>query len=150
LIYADTSILVPYYVPEVLSDRVQEFLRETPDVALSDLGEVEFFSSLARKVKERGLSREDAHRIAALFIGHLEGGAYIRLELERGAYHLAQNWIASFEIPLRTVDALHLAVAATNAIAIATADAAFVRPGRSLGVTVHYLGQAARTPHTKD
>ncbi|HLW46910.1 MAG TPA: type II toxin-antitoxin system VapC family toxin [bacterium] len=145
MIYADTSILVPYYVPEALSDRVQQFLRQTPDVALSDLGEVEFFSALARKVRERGLTREDAHRVTALFIGHLDGGAYARLELERAAYHMAQNWLGTFDISLRTVDALHLAVAATNAIGIATADMTLVRAGRSLGLTVHYLGQAGKT-----
>lgn len=50
--------------------------------------------------------------------------------MERGAYHLAQNWLGTFDIPLRTLDALHLAVAATNAIAVATADASLARAGR--------------------
>ncbi len=140
MIYVDTSVLVPYYLPEPLSDRVQRFLRETPDIAVSDLGEVEFFSALARKVRERELSREDARRIAAVFTGHLEGGAYARLELDRAIYHTAQGRIGGFEIPLRTLDALHLAAAATSALPIATADAALARSARSLGLSVHYFG----------
>jgi predicted nucleic acid-binding protein len=121
LIYADTSILMPYYVPEALSDRAQTFLRETPEIALSDIGE-----------------------------GHVEGGAYSRLELDPAVYHLARNWKGTFDIPLRTLDALHLAVAATSAITIATADAALARAGRSLGVSVHYLSGGGRASQRKE
>ncbi len=140
MIYVDTSVLVPYYSPEPLSDRVQRFLRETAEIALSDLGEVEFFSALARKVRARELSRENARRIAAVFMGHLEGGAFTRLDLDRGIYHTAQGWIGGFDVPLRTHDALHLAVAAASGLPIATADVALARSARSLGLSVHHFG----------
>lgn len=146
MIYVDTSVLVPYYFPEPLSGRVQRFLRETPEIALSDLGEVEFFSAVARKVRERELTREDARRVAAVFIGHLEGGAYIRLELDRATYLTARGWIGGFDIPLRALDALHLAVAATRALPIATADAAQARSATSLGVRVNYFGPRRHSP----
>lgn len=137
MIYADTSVLVAYYCPEPLSDRVQRFLRATRGVALSDLVEVEFFSALARKVRERTLLRGDARRIAALFVGHVDRGVYTRLGLDRATYRTAQGWIGGFETPLRTLDALHLAVAATAALPIATADAALAHSARSLGLGVH-------------
>jgi predicted nucleic acid-binding protein len=146
LIYVDTSVLVPYYFPEPLSSRIQRFLRETPAIALSDLGEVEFFSALARKVRERELPREDARRIAAVFIGHLEGGAYTRLELDRATYQTARSWISGFDVSLRTLDALHLAVAAMGALPIATADAAQARSAASLGLRVNYFGPRRRAP----
>ena len=146
MIYVDTSVLVPYYFPDPLSSRVQRFLRETPGIALSDLGEVEFFSALARKVKERELQREDARRVAAVFMGHLEGGAYTRLELDRATYQTARSWISGFDVPLRALDALHLAVAATGALPIATADAAQARSAASLGLRVMYFGPGRRVP----
>jgi uncharacterized protein len=140
LIYVDTSILVPYYSPEPLSERVQQFLRETDEIALSVLGEVEFFSALARKVRVRELSRENARRISVVFSGHLEAGAYTRLDLDRSVYRTARGWIQGFNVALRTLDALHLAVAATSGLPIATADAALAGSARSLGLSVHHFG----------
>lgn len=140
MIYVDTSVLVPYYSPEPLSERVQRFLRQRDEIALSDLSEVEFFSALARKVRARELSREDARRISAVFAGHLEAGAYTRLELDRGVYRTAQGWIGGFNVALHTLDALHLAVAATSGVPIATADAALARSARSLGLSVRLFG----------
>ena len=46
--YVDTSLLVPYYCPEALSQRAERTLRADPRPAVSDLVEVEFFSALAR------------------------------------------------------------------------------------------------------
>ena len=39
-------------------------------------------------------------------------------------YHLAREWISRFTTPLRTLDALHLAVASQNNIRLVTADTA--------------------------
>jgi uncharacterized protein len=52
LIYLDTSAIVPYYVPEKLSDVVEQLLQKQEDQPIiSQLVEVEFFSALSRRVR---------------------------------------------------------------------------------------------------
>jgi predicted nucleic acid-binding protein len=46
--YIDTSLLVPYYCPEALSQVAERTLRSDSRPTVSDLIEVEFFSALAR------------------------------------------------------------------------------------------------------
>jgi uncharacterized protein len=60
LIYIDTSVLVPFYLPEALSDTVDELLRIEDTPALSQLVEVELFSAVARKLRMREISPEEA------------------------------------------------------------------------------------------
>ncbi len=49
-------------------------------------------------------------------------------------YDIARNWIGNFETPLRTLDALHLAVAFTNKLDIVTADIALAKSAEILGI----------------
>jgi uncharacterized protein len=54
-------------------------------------------------------------------------------------YTLARNWIAQFETPLRTLDALHLAIAFTHQIPLVTADEGLGVSAEALGVEVRIL-----------
>lgn len=62
MIYIDTSVLVPFYLPEALSDAVDELLRIEDTPALSQLVEVELFSAVARKLRMREISPEEARQ----------------------------------------------------------------------------------------
>jgi predicted nucleic acid-binding protein len=124
---------------------VQAFLRKTPDLAISDLAEVEFVSAVARKTRQRELSGEDAQRIIGMFVGHVEGGAFTRLGLERGMYQTARAWLGGLQVQLRTLDALHLAVAAVHDVPIATADDGLARSAVALGIRLHRIGRLGRT-----
>jgi len=110
---------------------------------VSDLVEVEFVSALARRVRIGDLPRQDAQRISALFISHIEGRVYARLSVEQEAYRTARTWLAAFEVPLRTLDALHLATAAAHGMPIATADRALARAADALGIRVRRIGRPA-------
>ena len=137
----DTSVIAAYYLPEPHTQAAQDFLRKTPEAGVSDLVEVEFFSALARRVRMGDLHRQDAERISALFISHLEGQAYTRLSMERDAYQTARAWLGAFEFPLRTLDALHLAAAANHGVPIATRDRALARAADGLGIRVRRIGR---------
>ena len=106
--YIDTSLLVPYYCPEPLSQVAERVLRGDPRPTLSDLVEVEFFSALGRKVREREMSATDASRAGEQFLSHLRTHRYERLPVERRHYDAARGWLARFALPLRALDALHL------------------------------------------
>jgi predicted nucleic acid-binding protein len=95
LIYLDTSAIVPYYVPEKLSDVVEQLLQKQEDQPIiSQLVEVEFFSALSRRVRMGEVSQNDARRITELFTNHLNEGLYRLVLLENQHYSLARDWIS--------------------------------------------------------
>ena len=134
--YIDTSLLVPYYCPEALSQAAERTLRGDPGPAVSDLVEVEFFSALARKVRASEMSAADATRTGKRFLDHLQAGLYARIAVQRRHYEAARGWLARFTPPLRALDALHLALADLEGLRLATADQDLSRSARSLAVAV--------------
>lgn len=114
-------------------------MRATSGPALSDLSEVELFSALAQKVRVGEMCPEDAARVRALFLQHLDRGHFDRLALGRRHYQLARDWLASPPAPLRSLDALHLAAAALADRVLITADRRQAVAGEALGLQVWRL-----------
>ncbi|MEK8090793.1 type II toxin-antitoxin system VapC family toxin [Thermithiobacillus plumbiphilus] len=139
MIYLDTSALVPYYYPEPLSARVQQILQAQSQRVISEAVEVELHSALARKVREHALTPSGAQRIATLFLRHVEDGIFSRLSLRSAHYRLAREWIGRFDLPLRTLDALHLATAAFESLPLVTADEQLARSASILGIETIFL-----------
>ena len=134
MIYIDSSVIAAYYCPEPLSTKAEQIIRAETRPALSDLTEVELFSAVSRKMRSRELSRDAAERIAAQFLAHLDSALYTRIALDRRHYQLARDWLGRFSTPLRSLDALHLAVAHGHSVPVLTADRQLVRAARKLGV----------------
>jgi uncharacterized protein len=134
MIYIDTSILVAYYCPEKISDKVEKILVETSNPAISQLTEVELTSALARKIREKALSQKDAKAVLSIFRTHIDDMSYVYLPIQPKHFSTAMNWIAEFNTPLRTLDALHLAIAAQNKAPLLTADIKFSESAKTLGV----------------
>jgi predicted nucleic acid-binding protein len=139
LIYIDTSVLAAYYCPEALSREAERVVRSRSLPAVSDLTEVELLSALSRKVRMGELEPTEAQKIATKFSTHLEGNLYRRLPLERRHYVLARDWLGRFAVSLRTLDALHLAVAASDELRLVTADHGLAKSSRILGVDVQLI-----------
>ncbi len=137
--YLDTSVLVAYYCPESLSERVQSFLLEQEKPALSSLTEVEFFSAVARKVRTGEISNVDGNRIIAQFSAHLDTNLYILLPVLNHHWRLARGWIGLFTTPLRTLDGLHLAIASAEGLEMVTSDKALHMAAQALGVKSIFL-----------
>jgi uncharacterized protein len=137
--YIDTSLLTAYYTPEPLSNRVEEFLRSQDRPTVSNLTELELFSALSRKVREKGIKPADAGKVGARFIAHLETELFTLLPVNAGHYRLARDWLGLFNTSLRSLDALHLAVASTGGLTIATADVGLAKAARTLGLAVLLL-----------
>jgi phage-related protein/uncharacterized protein with PIN domain len=140
LIYLDTSAIVPYYVPEKLSDVVEQLLQKQEDKPIiSQLVEVELFSALSRRVRMGEVSQNDARRITELFENHLNESLYRLVLLENQHYRLARDWISRFDLPLRTLDALHLAVCSINNFSLVTADDKLAQSATILGIDILLL-----------
>jgi uncharacterized protein len=104
---------------------------------------VELFSAVARKLRMREISPEEARQIALNFQTDLDENFYSRIPLEAIHYNLARDWISRFEVPLRTLDALHLAVASSNHLLLVTGDEALARSAGTLGIEVQLLSAVA-------
>lgn len=140
MIYLDTSAIVPYYVPEKLSSVVEQLLQKQEDQPIiSQLVEVELFSALSRRVRMGEVSQNDAKRITELFANHLNEGLYRLVLLENQHYHLARDWISRFDLPLRTLDALHLAVCSMNNFSLVTADEKLAQSATILDINILLL-----------
>ena len=139
MIYLDTSVVAPFYWQEQLSDVVQDLLESEPEVALSQLVEVELFSALSRRVRKGEISQDQAGAIAERFETHIDYGFYTRLPVESLHYSLAQAWIRRFDTPLRTLDALHLAIASAQGICLVTADRGLAGSAAIFGIEVQLL-----------
>jgi uncharacterized protein len=139
LIYLDTSILVAYYCPESLSEQSEQLLRTQVRPALSELVEVELFSAVARKVREGGLTSVDAKRLMTQFLTHVQDGLYTRISVELDHFHRARGWISTLDTPLRTLDALHLAIANSKNLRLVTADKTLAYAANAFDVDVQLL-----------
>ncbi|OGT79759.1 MAG: hypothetical protein A3H91_06275 [Gammaproteobacteria bacterium RIFCSPLOWO2_02_FULL_61_13] len=137
--YLDTSVLVAYYLPEPLSEQVERVLLRGDTPSISALVGLEFASVLARKVRARELAPGAARAAIEAFRTHQEDGLYRNIEIGAAHYEQARRWVEAFSPPLRTLDALHLSVAALDAAALLTADAQLARAARALRLPCRLL-----------
>ena len=137
MVYIDTSVLVAYYCPEVISDQIENILINMSGPAISQLTEVELASAVSRKIREKTLTQGDGNKIISQFNTHIDQKSYAYLPLQPIHYLTARDWITQFNTPLRTLDALHLAIAAKNNIPILTADLKFAKSAKILGVEIN-------------
>ena len=131
--YLDASVLAPYYCPEPLSDKVEKIVISADRPCISSLSEVELASAISRKIREKNLSLEDGNKIFNQFQTHLKESLFRLISVEDRHYQTAKNWILQFAVPLKTLDALHLAVAAEGQLTLLTAD-------RQLDISAKYFG----------
>ena len=134
MIYLDTSILVSYYCPEVVSDSVEKIILKAKQPAISLLTEVEFVSAISKKIREKNLSRTDGEKILGEFQLHSKQQLFQWIPIHPEHYEIAKSWIGKFTCPLRTLDALHLAVVSLNNFILLTADIQLARSAGFLGI----------------
>ena len=122
MFYVDTSLLVAYYCPEPMSEKAEIFLTSHSPLIISTLTELEMFSAVSRKVRGRDLNRPAARRILAKFLSHLDGHFFACLSVATHHLRLARDWIGQFNTSLRSLDAVHLAIASLEGLTMITAD----------------------------
>ncbi|MCC7409170.1 MAG: type II toxin-antitoxin system VapC family toxin [Phycisphaeraceae bacterium] len=139
MIYLDTSVLVPCYCPEALSVKAQKAVSAAKGLSISPLVEVEFHSAVAMKVRSGVLEVQGARQALRIFADHRADGIYQMVSVEAAQYTLAQNWLSKFTTPLRTLDALHLAITASHEASLLTADEDLAQSAEQLGVKVELV-----------
>lgn len=132
--YIDTSVLVAFYIPEAASRKVQRFFSSLSEAAISTLTEVEFYSAVARRVRMNELSKDAALKVISQFRVNIDAGLYQITPVEQRNYIFARDWLLTFSTALKTLDALHLAVALSNDFVLVTADKALAAAAKAFSV----------------
>jgi predicted nucleic acid-binding protein len=115
-IYLDSSALAKLYVPEAASEKLDSFLRGRRGLMVSELGVTEVLSAVARRKREGALNFDQACEIRDAVLEDADSGAFDRLELTPAIHREAERLLFGFDsVPLRTLDALHLALAVSGA-----------------------------------
>ena len=134
-VYLDASALVKLCVPEEESDALNQALAGLTDVIVSDLALTEMASALNRRTREQRLTREEAHRLYRE-ASKLHRSSR-RAELTPPIHRRAERLMLSLTIPLRTLDALHLATALdAEAATVVTFDPRLRDAAKSQGLFV--------------
>jgi uncharacterized protein len=142
--YIDTSVLAAYYCPEPISPLAERALRGLSSPLISELTGVELASAVSRKIRDKTLSREEGSRILTQFESHLEEGYYLVLPVRTVDYRVAKSWLTQLHGTLRTLDALHLAVAEAAKASTLTADRRLATEAEALGLPVKLLATGRR------
>ncbi|MEW6120786.1 MAG: type II toxin-antitoxin system VapC family toxin [Pseudomonadota bacterium] len=141
-VYLDTSALVKRYLPERNSEAFDAYFAELGPVHISRLTMLELRSTFARKRRQARLNPEQ--EMAAM--------NEVRTDIQNGLLSVAPSTDADFieafrlmdeltALPLRTLDALHLATASgLGSGVIATADDVMRRAAQQLQLEVAYFG----------
>lgn len=136
MIYADTSLLLPIYVPEERSEEANGLVKGETALWISDLTVAEFLVGLARKVKLGSLPLVRAEQIRTTFEQHISDGFLKRVPTTGLHSEAAGELALRSPVMLRTLDAIHLAVAVELEATIATLDHRLADAGRGLGYPV--------------
>ena len=142
--YFDTSVLAAYYCPEPNSPAAEKIILHSENPAVSDLTELELASALSRKIREKSITREDGGKIIALFQSHVSQGLFQKILVEQEHFQIARAWIAQFTTPLRTLAALHLAIANTQKALFFTSDLQLVKAARHFAISVKLVGNTVK------
>jgi predicted nucleic acid-binding protein len=136
--YLDTSALAKWYLNEPLSEQFEAYIREQSSAAISRLTVVEFRCLLARRRRVGEITKSVESRVYASFEQDV-GVGFLQV------YPVAdEHLIAALSLitrlgryPLRTLDALHLAIAqGIHCRRLATADKTMAGAGKAIGLGV--------------
>jgi predicted nucleic acid-binding protein len=138
-LYCDTSALLKLYLPEPGSGEFNRTVEGRGDLLVADLAVTEIASALSRRLRQGGLTREVARRIRHAIVGRLDDGVYERVELTREVHRRAEHFLLSLTAtPLRSADALHLALATSaRAASLASFDLRLGAAARAVGLITY-------------
>jgi uncharacterized protein len=110
-LYLDANVLVALLTSEPLSTRADDFVGNNPEgLIVSDFAAAEFASAIARHVRTRETTVEDARRDVADFDVRV-ARLTVRTDLNASDIAVAATYLRRLDLTLVTPDALHIAIA---------------------------------------
>jgi predicted nucleic acid-binding protein len=144
--YLDTSALAKWYVEEPGSEAFEAFVNATLERRISRLLTVELRCLLARRRRAGEIDVDYETDAWATFTTHVAAGVFTVEPMTDARFNEARELIDALAgIPLRTLDALHLAAArAMETATVATADVVMRDAAEALGLTVEFFGKESQ------
>jgi predicted nucleic acid-binding protein len=135
-IYLDVNVIVALFVVDPLNDKADKAMRGLRDtLVVSNLSAAEFSAVIARRVRTRDLRAGEAQTAFANF--DIWCARHTRLvEIENGDVTGATAMMRRLDFPLRTPDALHIAITQRVGCTLLTFDKSMARVARAIGVDV--------------
>ena len=134
--YLDASLLVALLTPEPHSEKAIDFVANNKDLlSVSDLGSAEFASAIARRVRMGEVTIEDARRDLAGFDAWMQRSPQ-RVEIAAVDVVVATGYLRRLDLPLRTPDAIHIAIAQRLGATLVTFDRQMAASAEALGAAV--------------
>lgn len=137
-VYLDASVVVSFFVNDPLSHRADRFMGSFEAGIFSDFGAAEFASAIARRVRSRLLTPDDARATLADFDSWTVR-AVGRVDTTSADIAAAAAYLRRLDLNLRTPDAVHLAIAQRLDAEVATFDERMASCAQALGVRVASL-----------
>ncbi|MGI8841436.1 MAG: type II toxin-antitoxin system VapC family toxin [Caulobacteraceae bacterium] len=135
-VYFDASILVSLFIDDDSNEKAEAYLRDaSPTVCLSDFAAAEFSSALNRRVRMGLLPAREARAAFGEFDVWRTRGV-ILMGTTAADIATADSYLRRLDLPLRTPDALHIAIADRAAAPLATFDKKMAECAKTLGVAV--------------
>lgn len=136
--YLDTSALAKWYLNEAGSEAFVPYLQGLDSAVVSSLVRTEMRSLFSRRRRLGDFDSSLEGQLLATFLDDIATGALSLYPVEDGRFDDALQLIGRYpEHPLRTLDALHLAVARHLGVAeLATADETMAAAARAMGFSV--------------
>jgi uncharacterized protein len=135
-LYLDASVLVALVSTDPLTTRAEACLAAgTHLLVVSDFATAEVASAIARRVRMREMTEMDARSAFAL-IDALVIRVAERIATEAGDVKAAEVALRRLDLPLRTPDALNIAIAQRVDAAPLTFDMKMAEAARALGLDV--------------
>jgi predicted nucleic acid-binding protein len=135
-VYLDVNVIVPLFALDALSDRAEKVLRGLHDnLIVSNFSAAEFSSAIARRVRTRDLTAEEALVAFSNFDSWC--ARYTRqVEIDSMDVFGASSLMRRLDLSLRTPDAIHIALVQRIGCKLMTFDQAIASAARVLGVEI--------------
>ena len=136
MLYLDASVLVALLTQDALSDQADALMqRQSARLVVSDFAAVEFASAVARRVRIGALPEQDARSAFGAFDAWTARLAE-RVDLATSDIVSAGAMLRRLDTPLRSGEALNIAIADRLGAVLATFDRKMAKAARALGVEV--------------
>ncbi len=135
-LYLDASLLVALLTNDALTARADALLRSRmPTLVVSDFAAAEFASALARRMRTREITADEA-RLAFATFDTWTARAARRIETTAADVKAAEAFLRRFDPTLRTPDALNIAIAQRVGATLGTFDETMAESARALGTSI--------------
>jgi len=136
-IYLDTSILVALWSIEPMTFAAQNWMSQqrTEKLTISRWCITEFSAAMAGKLQIGSITEFERAEALSAF-GSAVRGSFSVLEVDQQAFQRAAIFANQANLRVRSGDALHLAVAAGEGLAIVTFDQRMQAAAKALGIGV--------------